>query len=92
MGNYGVSIQYFFSIETACIMANNHNKQKQMQKQDSNSKLEQLIEYLPAGKCDQFTGYIKINSSRAVLVESKNLKKYLKIRNLVCVNLIIVIH
>ena len=45
-------------------MTNNHNKQKRMQKQESNTKLEQLIEYLQAGKCDQFTGYIKINFSQ----------------------------
>jgi hypothetical protein len=59
-------------------MAIHRNKQKQVQQQDSNGKLERLIEYLQNGKRDKFTGYIKINFSQGHIGRIEKFEEILK--------------
>jgi hypothetical protein len=37
---------------------------KRVDKRETSTKLERLIEYLQNGECSKFTGYIKINFSQ----------------------------
>jgi hypothetical protein len=62
--NFLVWLSNIITLHPPFIMANNSNKEKKADKQDSKGKLERLIEYLQNGKCSQFTGYIKINFSQ----------------------------
>lgn len=63
-------------------MANNQNKKLQeklqVQRLDSNRKLEQLIEYLRDRKCIKFTGYIKINFTQGQIGRIEKFEEILK--------------
>ena len=59
-------------------MAENQKKKLPVRKPDSSKKLAQLIEFLQDGRCNKFTGYIKINFSQGHIGRIEKFEEILK--------------